>query len=180
MNSDLKVVGSKEQKNSKPEGQANPTPEKKEPVEIAHQPGTQEHYLGGDYSSDTIKKMRKDPLAIGKLFKEGKYPYTDRIPRSKYEQEKGKLQIELLRVQNWVKVSGQKILVIFEGRDAAGKGGDTSMAATCCGRALDIYQETKDHLGEADAYRLLGRVFTLRKQWTSDESRSSGTESKSP
>ena len=43
--------------------------------------------------------------------------------------------------------------------------GDTSMAATCCSRALDIYLETKDHLGEADTYRLLGRVFTQRKQW---------------
>ena len=43
--------------------------------------------------------------------------------------------------------------------------GDTSMAATCCGRALDIYLELKDYLGEADTYRLLGRVFTLRKQW---------------
>jgi polyphosphate kinase 2 len=123
MNSDLKVVGSKKQENSKPEGQTDSAAEKKEPVEIAHQPGTQEHYLGGDYSSDTIKKIRKDPQAIGKLFKEGKYPYTDRIPRSKYEQEKGKLQIELLKVQNWVKMSGQKILVICEGRDAAGKGG---------------------------------------------------------
>jgi len=69
---------------------------------------------GGDYSSDTIKKIRKDPQAIGKLFKEGKYPYTDKIARSNYEKEKGKLQIELLKVQNWVKMTGQKILVIVE------------------------------------------------------------------
>ena len=105
------------------------TPEKAEPhiknkaVEITHQPGTQERYLGGDYSSAFIKRIRKDPNAIGKLFKEGNYPYTDRIPRSKYSEEKAKLQIELLKVQNWVKMTGQKIVVIFEGRDAAGKGG---------------------------------------------------------
>ncbi len=123
MNSDLKAADSEEQENSKPEGEVDSTPEKQEPVEITHRPGTQEHYLGGDYSSDTIKKIRKDPQAIGKLFKEGKYPYTDRIARSTYEKEKGKLQIELLKVQNWVKLSGQKILVICEGRDAAGKGG---------------------------------------------------------
>ncbi len=123
MNSDLKAVDSEKQENSKPEGQADSTPEEQEPVEITHRPGTQEHYLGGDYSSDTIKKIRKNPQAIGKLFKEGKYPYTDKIPRSQYEKEKGKLQIELLKVQNWVKMSGQKILVIVEGRDAAGKGG---------------------------------------------------------
>jgi len=123
MKSDLKAVDSEKQEKAKPEGQADSTPEKQEPVEITHRPGTQEHYLGGDYSSDTIKKIRKDPQAIGKLFKEGKYPYTDKIARSNYEKEKGKLQIELLKVQNWVKMTGQKILVIVEGRDAAGKGG---------------------------------------------------------
>jgi polyphosphate kinase 2 (PPK2 family) len=83
----------------------------------------EEHHLGGEFSSDIMKKMRKDPRAIGKVFKEGKYPYTDRISRRAYENEKKKLQIELLKVQNWVKLTGQKIVVIFEGRDAAGKGG---------------------------------------------------------
>jgi polyphosphate kinase 2 len=82
-----------------------------------------EHYLGGAYSSNIIKKIRKDPTAIGKLFKEGKYPYTDTLSRRNYEKEKAKLQIELLKVQNWVKMTGQQIVVIFEGRDAAGKGG---------------------------------------------------------
>ena len=76
-----------------------------------------------EYSSETITRLRQDPKAIGDLFKEGKYPYTDRIPRSEYEKEKALLQIELLKVQNWVKVTGQKIVIIFEGRDAAGKGG---------------------------------------------------------
>ena len=123
MSSDLKVVGSEDQENSSPEGSADSTPEEQELVEITPRPGMQERYLGGDYSSAIIKKIRKDPKAIGKLFKEGKYPYTDRIPRGKYEKEKARLQIELLKLQNWVKTSGQKILVIFEGRDAAGKGG---------------------------------------------------------
>jgi polyphosphate kinase 2 len=97
--------------------------------EVVKKEETHEHpelddtYLGGEYSSSTIKKIRACPESIGKLFKEGKYPYTDVIPRDKYEQEKEKLQIELLKVQNWVKLSGQKIAVIFEGRDAAGKGG---------------------------------------------------------
>ena len=83
----------------------------------------EEQYLGGEFSSEIMKKMRKDHTAIGKMFKEGKYPYTDRISRRAYSNEKAKLQIELLKVQNWVKLTGQKIVVIFEGRDAAGKGG---------------------------------------------------------
>lgn len=51
------------------------------------------------------------------------YPYKKRMARAKYEIRKQELQIELLKVQNWVKDTGQRILCIFEGRDAAGKGG---------------------------------------------------------
>ncbi len=51
------------------------------------------------------------------------YPYKNRIKRADYERQKAELQVELLKVQNWVKETGQKIVVIFEGRDAAGKGG---------------------------------------------------------
>ena len=86
-------------------------------------PELEDTYLGGEYSSAFIKKLRTCPESIGKLFKEGKYPYTDIIQKRTYEREKEKLQIELLKIQSWVKLSGQKIVVIFEGRDAAGKGG---------------------------------------------------------
>ena len=51
------------------------------------------------------------------------YPYRTRMSRRVYERKKKKLQIELLKVQSWVKESGQRIKCIFEGRDAAGKGG---------------------------------------------------------
>ena len=40
-----------------------------------------------------------------------------------YEKELTKLQIELVKLQEWVKVKGLKVVVLFEGRDAAGKGG---------------------------------------------------------
>lgn len=51
------------------------------------------------------------------------YPYPERMRRREYERLKKELQIELLKVQSWVKESGQRIIVLFEGRDAAGKGG---------------------------------------------------------
>ena len=51
------------------------------------------------------------------------YPYRSRMRCAVYEKEKKTLQIELLKVQSWVKDSGQKIVSLFEGRDAAGKGG---------------------------------------------------------
>jgi len=51
------------------------------------------------------------------------YPYDDRMPRPDYEAVKRLLQIELLKLQNWVKDNGKRIVILFEGRDAAGKGG---------------------------------------------------------
>ena len=51
------------------------------------------------------------------------YPYRTRMKRPEYEKQKALLQIELLKVQSWVKATGQKVVVLFEGRDAAGKGG---------------------------------------------------------
>ena len=51
------------------------------------------------------------------------YPYETRLAREVYEPEKRLLQIELLKLQNWVKASGERIVILFEGRDAAGKGG---------------------------------------------------------
>ncbi|MDX8377288.1 MAG: polyphosphate kinase 2 [Mariprofundales bacterium] len=63
-----------------------------------------------------IKKLKGD-------FEASNYPYKKKMKRERYEHLKRELQIELLKVQNWVKTSGQRIIMIFEGRDAAGKGG---------------------------------------------------------
>ena len=51
------------------------------------------------------------------------YPYEERIDPGEYRARKRALQIELLKMQSWVKDTGQRVLVLFEGRDAAGKGG---------------------------------------------------------
>ena len=46
-----------------------------------------------------------------------------RLSRREYEQTKAQLQIELIKMQNWVKARGERVVMLFEGRDAAGKGG---------------------------------------------------------
>jgi polyphosphate kinase 2 len=51
------------------------------------------------------------------------YPYDERMPNTEYEAEKRLLQIELVKMQNWMKESGTRQVIVFEGRDAAGKGG---------------------------------------------------------
>ena len=64
-----------------------------------------------------------DPVEIRHLFESGEYPYKDRIPDGRYGEHMLKLQRELLKAQRWVQETGQHIVILFEGRDAAGKGG---------------------------------------------------------
>jgi len=65
----------------------------------------------------------QDQMEIRRRFENGEYPYKNKIAKSEYERQKAELQVELLKVQKWVKDTGQKIMALFEGRDAAGKGG---------------------------------------------------------
>lgn len=48
---------------------------------------------------------------------------TNRVPKKRYEQELVRLQAELVTMQEWVRAEGARLVVVFEGRDAAGKGG---------------------------------------------------------
>ncbi len=56
-------------------------------------------------------------------FEQARYPYKNKMRKAEYEAEKAMLQVELLKVQQWAEETGQKIVILFEGRDAAGKGG---------------------------------------------------------
>ncbi|MCF6272215.1 MAG: polyphosphate kinase 2 [Rhodobacteraceae bacterium] len=56
-------------------------------------------------------------------FEQGQYPYAEKIKTADYEKQKALLQVELLKVQKWVENTGAKVVLLFEGRDAAGKGG---------------------------------------------------------
>ncbi|NIA70724.1 polyphosphate kinase 2 [Pelagibius litoralis] len=71
----------------------------------------------------SLAERRRDPDEIRRAFESGEYPYAAKIRRKAYETNKAELQVELLKVQEWVKQTGQRIVLIFEGRDAAGKGG---------------------------------------------------------
>ena len=51
------------------------------------------------------------------------YPYDERMSRHEYEEQKRLLQIELLKLQVWSQANGLRHVIVFEGRDAAGKGG---------------------------------------------------------
>ena len=51
------------------------------------------------------------------------YPYDELMDRDEYEEAKYRLQIELLKLQYWAEDNGERHIIVFEGRDAAGKGG---------------------------------------------------------
>lgn len=69
------------------------------------------------------KKALNPDEELNDNWREGKYPYRNRLSRSTYEKQKFHLQTELLKLQAWVKETGQRVVILFEGRDAAGKGG---------------------------------------------------------
>ncbi|MCE4539439.1 polyphosphate kinase 2 [Pelomonas sp. P7] len=56
-------------------------------------------------------------------WRQGAYPYKNLLSRKAYERQKYRLQVELLKLQAWVKETGARVVILFEGRDAAGKGG---------------------------------------------------------
>ncbi len=60
---------------------------------------------------------------LSPTWQSGGYPYQYLLSRKAYEKQKYRLQVELLKLQSWVKKTGQRVVILFEGRDAAGKGG---------------------------------------------------------
>ena len=71
----------------------------------------------------TGAELRHDPTAIRRLFETGRYPYRSRMRVGPYEEHMLELQRELLKAQRWIEQTGQRVIILFEGRDAAGKGG---------------------------------------------------------
>ncbi len=68
-----------------------------------------------------MPRRTSDELAAD--WRRGGYPYKYKMLRRDYEEQKFQLQTELLKLQAWVKESRQRVIILFEGRDAAGKGG---------------------------------------------------------
>ena len=76
--------------------------------------------LAGDHAK-ADKRRTSDELADD--WRNGGYPYKFRMLRRDYEEQKFILQTELLKLQVWMKAARQRLILLFEGRDAAGKGG---------------------------------------------------------
>jgi len=77
--------------------------------------------LKDELENNQVEKHPDDVLS--ELWHQGGYPYEYLMSRKNYEKQKYKLQVELLKLQSWVKETGARVVILFEGRDAAGKGG---------------------------------------------------------
>jgi polyphosphate kinase 2 len=78
--------------------------------------------LQTEHAAD-IKMQSSPDDVLSKDWRKGGYPYLNLMSRKNYERQKYRLQVELLKLQAWVKETGQRVVILFEGRDAAGKGG---------------------------------------------------------
>lgn len=103
------------------------------------------------------------------------YPYAVKMKTKEYENEKRLLQIELLKVQKWLKEANQKIVTIFEGRDAAGKGGTikrfTEHLNPRIARVVALEKPTERELGEwyfqryVDHLPTKGEMILFDRSW---------------
>ncbi|MBB4843292.1 polyphosphate kinase 2 [Paucibacter oligotrophus] len=85
-----------------------------------------------DDAQALLAELHSGPVSAGLInpdeelsahWRSGAYPYKNLMSRKAYEKQKYRLQVELLKLQAWVKATGAKVVILFEGRDAAGKGG---------------------------------------------------------
>jgi polyphosphate kinase 2 len=77
----------------------------------------------GSRTRARLSEMRKDPAVIRRVFEGKEYPYRTRMRNGPYEAHMLELQRELLKAQRWIEETGERVIMLFEGRDAAGKGG---------------------------------------------------------
>ncbi|MHA3701829.1 polyphosphate kinase 2 [Jatrophihabitans sp. YIM 134969] len=78
------------------------------------------HHVGEDHDDDPVL-LDASGRAVD-TWREN-YPYDERMSREEYDQTKYLLQVELLKFQHWASETGGRHVIVFEGRDAAGKGG---------------------------------------------------------
>lgn len=93
------------------------------PEELAEFGQALQEYLPAAQIASQVRTDKSKDTQLSENWREGGYPYKYRLSRKNYEAQKYKLQIELLKLQHHIKATGQKLVIIFEGRDAAGKGG---------------------------------------------------------
>ena len=92
-------------------------------VDTVPKAGPIEVKIGKDIRSFDINDPILPDWIDKKALKSGNYPYDEKLPQKEYDQTIEQLQVELVKLQAWLQATGKRVLSVFEGRDAAGKGG---------------------------------------------------------
>ncbi len=79
--------------------------------------------IGGKKRSFDIDDPELPGWIEDKAFSSGGFPYDKKLDRDEYEETLERLQIELVKAQYWLQATGKRVVAVYEGRDAAGKGG---------------------------------------------------------
>jgi polyphosphate kinase 2 len=102
-------------------------------------------------------------------WQDGGYPYKNLLSRKSYERQKYRLQVELLKLQAWVKETGQRVIVIFEGRDAAGKGGTIKRFMEHLNprgaRVVALEKPTEEERGQWYFQPTAGEIVLFDRSW---------------
>jgi len=109
--------------------------------------------IGGQMRSFDLENPKLPDWVKDKAFSSGQYPYTSKLKRSLYDDQLHGLQLEMVKLQAHRKETGARILIVFEGRDAAGKGGTIGTFRT--------YQKARN----ARIVALSAPTETERGQW---------------
>jgi len=126
--------------------------------------------LALDTSSEFAKTFQ--PISRKEIFENSDYPYDTWMKKKQYEAEKAELQIELLKLQHWIKDKGKRIAIVFEGRDAAGKGGTikrfTEHMNPRGARVVALDKPSKIEKGQWYFQRYIERLPTLERMLCED------------
>ncbi|MGE3246090.1 MAG: polyphosphate kinase 2 [Beijerinckiaceae bacterium] len=85
--------------------------------------GGEEKKKKGNAAGFDIRTPKLPEWVHESAFESGGFPYEKKLKRSEYDEELRQLQIEQLKALDWIKKNGERVVVVFEGRDSAGKGG---------------------------------------------------------
>ena len=101
----------------------------------------------------TIARADKDDMLSDS------YPHSERMSGKAYDKQMERLQIELVKMQAWVQESGARVACVFEGRDAAGKGGTQTFSGTCCQGCSLFFHRTSPIFQEISLEGMIMKVY---------------------
>ncbi len=119
---------------------------------------------GRDWSKFEIEKSELPVWIDDNALSSGGYPYDDKVKRKDYEEALVPLQIELLKLQAHIQKTGQRVVILFEGRDTAGKGGTIGAFMAHLNprhaRAVALSKPTEAERGQWYFQRYIGHLPT--------------------